>query len=401
MSGSGYRDHRDYRRWSERDFNYDEGRHSSRDGHGRGRDPRRERYTGEERQPTDRGYAHREGPRRPPVTCYECGEPGHYRNQCPKLVGEASSHRGRSSSPGHLVRGIEKRSLSEEPAIRKQLEVSTTTIASMKNFIDAEQERKDEEERRKKENEKREQEIAEERKREELEQQARERRARKKEEKKKKEAEDRAAILKEMRMEMKLRMKEAKGKTKVPDYASDDFADDSDDSEIEGLSEQAERLIIHEKHKRGADKTVGDSRPVTTPAKRSVKRGGMDPKKLMLRCRHPSLKKPSPRKRTPASATLTRRRKIPASPGVMEKLKYVQENLQELGALNMEELKTICRGEDVTVEGKKMDIIFAITEKRAHTAYGTDEDEGARKTVEAEDEKKSANESGDDKESEA
>ncbi|GBG70098.1 hypothetical protein CBR_g5729 [Chara braunii] len=169
---------------------------------------------------------------------------------------------------------------------------------------------------------------------------------------------------------------EAKGKAKVPDYESDDSAGGSDDSEIETLSEQEERLIIHEKHKRGADETVGGSPPVTTPAKRSAKRGGMDPKKLMPICRHQSLKKSSLRKRTPASATLTRRRKIPASPSVMGKLKYVQENLRELGALNMEELKTMCRGEDVTVEGKKMDIILAITEKRAHTAYGTDEDEG-------------------------
>ncbi|GBG79019.1 hypothetical protein CBR_g28732 [Chara braunii] len=203
-------------------------------------------------------------------------------------------------------------------------------------------------------------------------------------------------MLKEMRMEMKLHInamsegvhdrllqamisEEAKGKTKVSDNASDDSAYSSGDSEIEALSGEAERLIIQEKRKRGADEPVGDSPLVTTPAKISAKRVGMDPKKLMLSCRHPPMKKQSPRKWTPATASLTRRRKIPASPGATGKLKYVQDNLRELGALNIEELRMICCGENVNCEGKKMDIILAITEKCAHTAYGTDEDEGAKK----------------------
>ncbi|GBG70144.1 hypothetical protein CBR_g6275 [Chara braunii] len=202
MSGSSYRDNRDYRRSSERDRTYDDGRYGGRDAaRERGRDGRRDRYPKDERST---GY--REGGRRPQGTCFECGEPGHYRNQCPMLIGESSTQRGRSASPGYKARGVVKRPSSEERALRKQLEDLTSTMASMKSFIDAEQTRKDKEERQRKESEKREQEEAEQLQRETKEQLARERRACKKEDKKKKEVEDRAALRKELRMDMRLHM---------------------------------------------------------------------------------------------------------------------------------------------------------------------------------------------------
>ncbi|GBG66119.1 hypothetical protein CBR_g55463 [Chara braunii] len=397
MSGSGYRDNRDYRRSSERDRTYDDGRYGGRDAAcKRGRDGRRNRYPEDERST---GY--REGVTRPQVTCFECGEPGHYRNQCPTLIGESSTQRGRSASPGYVARGVVKRPSSEEPALRKQLEVLTSTMASMKSFIDAEQARKDKEERQRKESKKREQEKAEQLRRETEEQLVRERRARKKEDKKKKEAEDRAALRKELRMDMRLHMgamcegvhdriiqtmlsEGKKGKAKTTEYNSDYSDGDSDDSEVQALSEQTERLMISEKRKRGEEECGGDSPPIVTPTKRFTKRGVLDPKKLLLSVRHQPLKKPSPKRMTPASLPppLSKRKKIPASPGLKGKLCYVQDNLRNLGSFNKDELKTICRVEDVAFEGKKMDIILAITEKQAHVAYGTDAESDDKTTAE-------------------
>ncbi|GBG69986.1 hypothetical protein CBR_g4814 [Chara braunii] len=394
MSGSGYRDDRERGRGGERERSYDDGRNSSWDtGRERGRDGRRDRYDDEVRS-----HGYRDGPRCAPVTCYECGEQGHYRNQCPRLAGKSSVPRGRSTSPGHVTRLVARRSSSEEPVIRKQLEELTSSIASMKNFIDAEQTRKEKDERLKKEEAKREAERVEQLRREAEEQQVKERRAKKKEEKKRKEIEAREALRKELRIEMNqwmgamcegvhdrllhtMRSEDTKGKAKLSEYASED-SNYSDDSEIEALSEHTTRLNINDKRKREPDLGVGDSPLVVTPVKRTAKRGVLDPKKLLLSCRHPPLKKPSPKRKTPGTGSATRRRKIPASPGVLGKLRYVQENLRQLGGLNMEELRAICRSEEVAFERKKMDILLAITEKRAYVAYGTNEETRVRNATE-------------------
>ncbi|GBG87461.1 hypothetical protein CBR_g45519 [Chara braunii] len=326
-------------------------------------------------------HGYRDGPRRAPVTCYECGRQGHYPNKCPRLAGESSAPRGRSTSPGHVTRLVARRSSSEEPVIRKQLEELTSSIATPEEGGSEAGGRTCEQLRREAE-----------------EQQAKERRAKKKEEKKRKEIEAREALRKELHIEMKqqmgamcegvhdrllhtMRYEDTKGKAKLSEYASEDSYY-SDDSEIEALSEHTTRLNINDKRKREPDLGVGDSPPVVTPVKRTTKRGVLDPKKLLLNYRHPPLKKPSPKKKTLGTGSATRRRKIPASPGVLGKLRYVQENLRQLGGLNMEELRAICRSEEVAFEGKKMDILLAITEKRAYVAYDTDEETGVRNATE-------------------
>ncbi|GBG73181.1 hypothetical protein CBR_g12899 [Chara braunii] len=158
-----------------------------------------------------------------------------------------------------------------------------------------------------------------------------------------------------------------KGKKKAEDNSSGDASHEAEDSDVEGLSNKTEQLVISEKRKRAADIPVGDSPPMVTPAKRTAKR------RLHLSCRHPPLKK-SPRRTTPFK-TPSKKKKIPAPPGSCGKLRYVTDNLRELGLLNMEDLRRICQDEDVPFDGRKMQTILAIAEKRSMVAYGSNEEE--------------------------
>ena len=45
---------------------------------------RRPRPKGDQSEPTSRGKSNKD------ITCYECKETGHYRNECPKLKKESS-----------------------------------------------------------------------------------------------------------------------------------------------------------------------------------------------------------------------------------------------------------------------------------------------------------------------
>ncbi|GBG91491.1 hypothetical protein CBR_g52446 [Chara braunii] len=226
--------------------------------------------------------------------------------------------------------------------------------------------------------------------REEEERLAKERRLKKKEEKKRLEVESREALRKDLRMEIRKHMRsvceelhqqlvttqttKSKGKGKVPvNASSEDESCDSESSEIEALSEQAERLIISEKRKRSAERTTGDSPPMETPAKRTATRSVLDPKRLMLSVKRQPMKL-SPAKKTPRSLRgVQKAKKVPASPDTMGRLLFVTDNIRDLGDRNIEELKQICRVENVPFEGlKKMDMILAITEKRSKVAYDTE-----------------------------
>ncbi|GBG76749.1 hypothetical protein CBR_g22965 [Chara braunii] len=130
---------------------------------------------------------------------------------------------------------------------------------------------------------------------------------------------------------------------------------------------------IKEKRKRSAEKQVGDSPPMVTPANRTTKLGTLNPKRLQLSCGCQAMKK-TPKKKSPMQSSLKKKKKIPAGTGEMGKLRYVTDTLRELGSLNVDELKLVCRAEDVPYEGKKMETILAITEKRTQTAYGSNKD---------------------------
>ncbi|GBG91579.1 hypothetical protein CBR_g52614 [Chara braunii] len=344
-------------------------------------------------QQQDRTSVPREAPRRYVPVCYECGEPGHYKNQCPRLIGESSAWqagpRGRSSSPGYHTRSIERRAVSEEPGLRKQVEELVNSIANMKSFIDAEEACKAEVEKAKSEKEKLKQEKKEQARKEEEERLEKERRAKKKEVKKRKKEELREAMRKVLRMEIRMHVggmceelqhrllgqvqRGSKGKDKLPSYTSDVESYESGNSDVETLSEQTGRLNIAEKRKRSAEKVVGDSPPMETSTKRTAKRGLLNPKRLQLSCRRQAMKKTP--KKSPIPSILKKKKKIPAESGSIGKLRYVTDNLRELGYLNVDELKQVCRAEDVPYEGKKMETILAIAERRTQVAYGPDKEE--------------------------
>ncbi|GBG64167.1 hypothetical protein CBR_g40867 [Chara braunii] len=263
--------------------------------------------------------------------------------------------------------------------MKRQIDELAASIATMKEGFDTVKAEKEEKRKRKQEKQERLKREEEERLAAEEARQAVTCKAKRKEEKKRKEEERRKALRKEMLMEISLHMGKLgeslqvsyeretkvreKGKASVVESPLTDEDDaESYDSDVDTLSRQTEHLGISEKHKRSADKPVGDSPPMVTPAKRMTKR------RLQLGCRHQQMKKTSPRR-----TLLSGRRKIPAAPGSVGKLKFVTENLKRLGDLNVEELKRICVSEDVRYDGKKMQAIIAITEKRTLMVYGDEE----------------------------
>ncbi|GBG93014.1 hypothetical protein CBR_g58152 [Chara braunii] len=266
----------------------------------------------------------------------------------------------------------------------------------MKAYIDIEQARKEEVENERKAKELHKQERKDREKKEAEERLEQEKRAKKKEDKKRREQEAREAMRKDLRMEIKTYMggvaevvhdrllhamkADLKGKAKLEVLSPEVSAEESVDSDVEALSELTGNLSIHDKRKQSAEKEIADSPPMVTPAKRQAKQGNLNPKRLVLSCRHPSMKR-SPKRTTPVQGT-QRRKKIPATTGALSKLKYVTDKLRELGGRTVDELKQICRDEDVPfLGGKKMDAIMAIAEKRTKIAYGTDNDEEDEEVV--------------------
>ncbi|GBG89573.1 hypothetical protein CBR_g49362 [Chara braunii] len=372
MSGSNSQDYgcnnrRD--RYNER--GRDEGHDGGCDQSGDGRRDRVGHY-GSSSQP-DRS---RDPPRRFVAVCYECGKSGHYRNQCPKLGGEVCS---RDIRQRHQARHHEQRATSEDPAIRKTVEELVTSVATMKEFIDTESARKEQKAKRKAEKHERKKREEEERRAAEEARIAEVRRAMK-EEKLKRDEKKRERMRKEMNMEISLHMgdirdalrygrdhenrEQAKGKQKVETYSSDEEYQDSYESDFEALSSKTENLVITKKCKRSTEKPVGDSPPMESPAKRTADRW------FQLGCRHSAMKK-SPQHRTPAPRST--RRKIPTAPGSVGKLKFITDNLQALANLNADELRHMCLAEDVQYEGKKMQAILAITEKRTQVVYSEED----------------------------
>ncbi|GBG87281.1 hypothetical protein CBR_g45340 [Chara braunii] len=278
--------------------------------------------------------------------------------------------------------------------MRKQIEELTTSLAAMQEQVAAENARREEREKRKKEKVGKKRREEEENQKIEEEKCEAERRKKKKEMKIQKEDEDKEKMRKEMMMHMSLHvegleerlqhrlanvLKNAKKKGKAKVQESEDSNDscasyDSDESEVEALSNKTEELTINEKRKRSEEKQIGDSPPMETPKKRHAKQEpARMSERLQLSCRHPPMKI-SPKRKTPRRGTRAGR-KIPTTIGSIEKLKYVTENVRDLADLTVDELKQICKTEDVQWEGKKMQSILAIADKRTQVAYGSHDEE--------------------------
>ncbi|GBG71534.1 hypothetical protein CBR_g8952 [Chara braunii] len=398
MTNGGYRgfgrDH-DRDRYPDncRDFGRDDHREHSRYVRG-------DRAREYERGPTyERSQDYREQPRRAAPVCFGCEKPEHYRNQCPRLTGEGSSRacmtRGRSLSPNRQRSAHGRRSTSEDTSVKQQLEELADSLASMKKHFDREQAKNDKKAKRKQEKEEREKE----------ERFAAKRREDRKEEKLRRDEMERERFRKELRMQiskdvgglgehLERRINRvialAKGKGKAEEVPSEAESYESESSDVETLSDLAEKLTINKKRKRAPEEVEGDSPPMETPVKRSAKRGELDPlrltKRLQLSCRRPPLKK-TPTWKTPRKTPrrIVWKNKIPAAGGPMGKLRFVTENLKTLDNMTMDQLKEICRLQDVQYESKKMETILAIADKRTHIASGSDHDAVEEEAAEHED----------------
>ncbi|GBG74533.1 hypothetical protein CBR_g18943 [Chara braunii] len=264
---------------------------------------------------------------------------------------------------------------------KTRIDELAASLATMKEVLDSQH--ADKEERKTKKLEKLERKMREEEEKQAAQEarQAELRCTKRKEEKLRLEEEKRQTLRKEMLLEISQQMGQLgdslqkryerevkhreKGKQRAVVQSSEDEGYESYDSDVDALSMQTEQLVILEKRKRSADKPIGDSPPMVTPAKRTAKR------RLHLGCRHQQMKKTPPR-----TIQVTGRKKIPAAPGTIGKLRFVTDNLRQLGDLNLEELRRIAASEDVKCKGKKMQTILAITERRTQVAYGEEEAHG-------------------------
>ncbi|GBG80947.1 hypothetical protein CBR_g31504 [Chara braunii] len=281
-----------------RDVRYDGRREERRDGyHSAGREYHQEDVRESIR---DRGYGSGEHRRRAPPTYFECGQVGHYRNQCWRLTGEGSSRQGEACLQPRNAAG---EASPERVKLKRQIQDLGASIASMQGHIKAENLKK-----------------AEQLKQAEDEQRAREKKAAKKQAKLRKAEEFRMQMRKEMRMEA------AQVARELRDVVCEDWR------------AQIKEELRHKKK--------------TSPPRYTPRRG-------------------------------TPRTKIAATLGTVGKAKFICENIRVLAEFGADELKEICRKEDVEY-GNKTVAATNIAEKRAAEAYDTSNQEIAEREREAE-----------------
>ncbi|GBG66544.1 hypothetical protein CBR_g63126 [Chara braunii] len=297
------------------------------------------------------------GPRRVPMTCYNCEELGDYASQCPHprrntRYGPSSSvdsRHARSASPRRQEQGYHRIVPTHDPLQVKVVEISKS-VAAVCQYVENEQQKKAAKERKKAER----KEAAE---AEEARQREIDRKKKKKEEKERKDV----ALTEEMnkkldikmavrvgelredvREDMKYEIREAinqlfgvlaKGKQKVGSLTPTRSESIASSSETEELSAKTRKLCINEKQKRAKNDT----------------------------------KTISPRK-MPASI---RKKKILASIGIVGRLKFEKQVMQELKALDALVLQNTCKEEGIPYNGK-FEAIFNIAAHRTRMAYGTD-----------------------------
>ncbi|GBG61061.1 hypothetical protein CBR_g18653 [Chara braunii] len=255
--------------------------------------------------------------------------------------------------------------------VRSQIAELNKGFASIKQFHDVEQARKEEKARRKLEKE--------------------EARRREAEEAKKRAAEEAKREAKQQNKREKAPVKalDTKGKKKVhyevEEVVSDSSGDGSETSVTQELSEKTGKLFISEKRKREADVVFEDSPPMEACPKRTPKRGSMKPVDLSMRMtRSKTAKKtgrtPIPaKKKTPVKTPLSKivksaRRKTPQSrstpdaSGALARLQYRDAVMKELKDLEAPELQKIRPDEGLHYD-KKIEAIFDIAEHRTQIAF--------------------------------
>ncbi|GBG58713.1 hypothetical protein CBR_g114 [Chara braunii] len=277
---------------------------------GYGSDHREQRdYVGDRRR-------YNRGPRRGPVTCYNCDEVGHYASQCPHprrntRYGPSSSmdlRRARSSSPRRQEQGSYRYAPTQDHLQTKVAEIGKS-IAAVCQYVQNEQQKKAAKERK---------------------------RAEKKE----------AAELKVTR-------------------------DRAQEEEEEGEEQKGGRDDRGDEQEAGHEDRCAGSPPMELPPKRTPRKTGpVNLTTRFTRTKFKAAKKtPTPRK-TPASI---RKKKLPASIGVVGRLKFEKQVMQELKSLDVLVLQNVCKEEGIPYNGK-FEVIFDIAAQRTPMAYGTDEE---------------------------
>ncbi|GBG60721.1 hypothetical protein CBR_g12459 [Chara braunii] len=341
---AGYSDPRDYGHGDQRGYGSDQ-----RDYHG-------------DRSSYDRR------PRRM-VTCYNCDEQGHYGNQCPhphrqnnsRPWTSSDSQRGKSASPRQFPRHT-----SSSDSIHSTVAEIGKSLAAVCQYVENEQQKKAAKECKKMEK----KEVEE---RAEIERRERELKKKKKEDKARKEAE----LVKEINKNLDLRVA-----VQVAQPVSSGSESSASSSKTEELSNRMRNLwhCINEKRKRGEEPVFEDSPPngMELPPKRTLRKMGK-PVNLTARITRSKAKKNSttPRK-TPASI---RKKEIRASIGVIGRLKFEKQVMQELKNLDALVPQNVCRDEGIPYNGK-FEAIFDIVAHRTKVAYGTDEEEDTESTHE-------------------
>ncbi|GBG62600.1 hypothetical protein CBR_g31236 [Chara braunii] len=181
-----------------------------------------------------------------------------------------------------------------------------------------------------------------------------------------------------------------RGKKKVrcasdSDEASSAHSEGSHTSVTQELNEKTERLCISEKRKRGAEPVFEQPSPLMElSAKRTPKRGILKPVKLTGWLTRSKSKKAgggltpksnkkkiatpiSKRRTSPTCAATTAL--TPTAKGALARLRYRNDVLKELKSLDATELQSICREEGLHYD-KKIDAIFDIADHRIERAFG-------------------------------
>ncbi|GBG69763.1 hypothetical protein CBR_g4594 [Chara braunii] len=169
----------------------------------------------------------------------------------------------------------------------------------------------------------------------------------------------------------------AKGKQKVTQPTSPSTRSSGSGSEMEKLSKRTKNLCINEKRKRAEEPIFEDSPPMELPPKRTPRRAGK-PTNLTSRMTRSKAHKnnvTTPRK-TPTSI---RKKKIPGSIGMIGRLKFEKQVMQELKNMDALVLQNVCSEKGIPYNGK-FEAIFDIVVHRTRKAYGTDEEESVETT---------------------
>ncbi|GBG76396.1 hypothetical protein CBR_g22143 [Chara braunii] len=384
-------------------YGRDDRQERSHDGGWRGRpESSRERLREGDRDHRAYQLTGNESPRRLSPICYGCKVPGHYRSDCWRFWADPLSRRqaetdgfvcppefdrrGRSVSPCRAAATGIRRSPSIDSKTVSRLDELGQSVATLPEFVDLEMARRNEKEKKRREKE-------EARLREEEERKAEAAKAAKKMEKLRKREEDQLELTKVVEMQLALCIGNIcenlqneirrvvgdveKRKAKVVEQLPSTSGSGAGDNDVDVITEGTERLEICEKRKRGEETPVGNSPPVTTPAKRANKRTTVWPLQFSDRLQRTRtrISKKGGRALNKAQTAV----KPPARDMAMERMIFLDRTRRELALCNCDQLRVLCREAGVGFAAK-VQAIFDIADARARVKY----DEGKREAGEDE-----------------